>query len=493
MPGFFNVTRPPWWGGRYHKLYTIIIFVTLASLDNAAIGILPPLYAIIAQGLDVSEAAIGGSTTWRIFVTAISALLWGYWGDRRHRKPLLLRGTLIWSGALFLSGASQTYLQLLLFQTITAIGIGCVASVGFSVINDFIPPAHRGLAMSLWGLAQGTGWGTGAILGSILGAENWRWPFYIISASGVIFAGLYLLTYEPSRGRTEPELAHLFEGGGRYAYRISLADIPALLQQASNRWLILQGLLATIAYGSTLWMPRLFAAKVEAQGYSLEIATIAGALFTLLFQTGGYFSLLAGYLGDRWQQRDRRGRAILSTWGIWGAIPFQIATFLVPLHGLELPAPALFSITDFWGLVNVVGAVFLSLVTNVWVATVFWLALIAVSLSTIDAANRPALLTDVNLPEHRGTIVGLAILANGIGFAVGNGLSGVIVSWLTAHYAPPLNYAIGLSLFQLFLIPAGWCYYRLIQSSPGDIATVRQTLAQRGGIRQTPKPPRLNS
>ena len=40
---------------------------------------------------------------------------------------------------------------------IVAVGLGSVASIGFSVISDFISPRRRGLAMSLWGLSQGAG------------------------------------------------------------------------------------------------------------------------------------------------------------------------------------------------------------------------------------------------------------------------------------------------------------------------------------------------
>jgi len=469
-------------GNRLHKLYTVVIFVILASLDNAAVGIIPPLYALMAQGLEVSEAAIGLAATLRIFVTAISALLWGFWGDQRNRKPLLFYGTLIWSSALFLSGSAQSYGQLVLFFMLTAIGVGCIASIGFSVINDFIPPTRRGIAMSLWGLAQGTGWGTGAILASILGTENWRWPFWLIAGIGFIVALLYLLTYEPARGRTEPELAHLFKHGKQYTYRISYAQAKQLLAQASNRWLLLQGLIATVAYGSTLWMPRLFAAKVQAEGYSLETATIAGAIFTLLFQTGSYASILAGYVGDRWQQHYLGGRAMLSAVGTLGSVPFLIAMFFIPLRGLQIPSPDMFTVTDVVGLLQLAGAVFLSVVTNGWVFFTFMIALIAFILSTIDAANRPALLSDVNLPEHRGTMAGLAILANGTGFALGNGLSGILFDYLTITLVSPWHYVVGLTLFQLFLIPAGLCYIRLIKTSPQDIIRVQKILHERGQI-----------
>ena len=464
----------PWWGNDRHKIFTIIVFVILASLDNAARGVFPPLYAVMARDFDVSEASLGFISAVTILVIAVSAVLWGYWGDRGSRKRLLLYGTLIWSAAMFLTGLAQNYTQLLLYQLITAVGIGCIASVGFSVISDFISPVRRGLAMSFWGLSQGGGGGAGAMLGGILGAHNWPLPFFVVAIAGFVFALLYLFTFEPERGQAEPELNRMYAAGGRYEYRIQLADIRYILGKRSNLWLMIQALIATIVYGSLVWMPRLFIARVEAEGYSLETATISGNLYSLLFQTGFYFAILAGHIGDRWQRRNPGGRARLSMLGILLAIPFQITLFFVPLHNLSLPEPG--------GPVAVTVATVISIVTNLWVASAFIVALVAVAFASVDIPNRRALITDVNLPEHRGTIIGFMSVAVGVGVALGNALAGVSFDYFSAQFAPPLNYAVGLALFQLLFIPAGFCYYRLSKSAGRDIAEVKKVLKERAVI-----------
>ncbi len=150
-------SRPTWWGGHNHILYTVAVFIVLASLDNAAIGLLPPLYPVIARGLAVQEVSVGLVTALTILIMGIASAGWGYWGDRGGRKRLLLYGSLLWSTMTLLTGVSQSYAQFLLFQVLSAIGLGCVASVGFSIVGDFISPARRGLIMSLWGITQGMG------------------------------------------------------------------------------------------------------------------------------------------------------------------------------------------------------------------------------------------------------------------------------------------------------------------------------------------------
>ncbi len=463
--------RPRWWGDRRHKIFTVVVFIILASLDNAARTVFPPLYAIMARSFSVTEARLGLVTAQSILVMAVTAVLWGYWGDRSSRKRLLIYGTLIWSAAMFLTGMAQTYSQLLLFQLITAVGIGSIVSVGFSVAADFIPPHRRGLMMSLWGLSQGGGGGGGALLGSLLGAHNWRLPFFVIAGAGLVFVILYLFTYEPQRGRAEPALSKLFASGGQYEHRIKLADIRYILGRRSNVWLILQGFTATLAFGSLIWRSRLFIARLETAGYSLETATMVGNMLSLLFETGFYFAIVGGYLGDRWQRRNPRARAWICTIGILSAIPFHVALFFIPLPGLTIP--------DQGGLGPIVLATLASMFTNGWVATAFLLALLATALAVIDGPNRAALISDVNLPEHRGTMAGLVTLASGIGLAIGNALAGVTFSYLGSRFASPLNFATGLALFQLFFIPAGLFYYQATKTTPGDIAAVRQALVER--------------
>ena len=44
---------------------------------------------------------------------------------------------------------------------------------------------------------------------------------------------------------------------------------------------------------------------------------------------------------------------------------------------------------------------------------------------------------------------------------------------------PPMNWAVSLTLFQVFFLPTGYCYYRAAQTSPGDITDVRSVLSAR--------------
>jgi MFS family permease len=463
--------RPGWWGNSAHIVYTIVVFVVLASLDNAALAMIPSMVLPVSDALNTTTGTIGALAGATIFVTALTAVAWGYAGDSRTRKPLLFWGTIIWAGGSLLSSTAASIWALAAWQMLVAVGLGSIASVGFSVISDFVGPRRRGLAMSFWGISQGIGVLAGGLLASQVGAHDFRRPLVVVAAAGFAFALLYLTTYEAPRGFREPELADLYAAGGDYEYRIDRSQLPELFRRRTNLWLILQGLTAQVAYGSLIWVPLLYQQKVIAEGYSEATGTRVGGLFAALFTVGALFSILFGHLGDRLQRRTPRGRALLSAAGILGAIPVFLAFFWVPLRGLE--------VTDGAGTITLAGEVLGSVVTNPWAALSFVTAVTAIALTSADSPNWFALISDVNLPEHRGTVFGLGNFVNGIGRSTGTVLTAAAASALERSIPPPFNWAIGLSAFQIFFVPTGWCYWKASKSCPADIAEVAATLADR--------------
>jgi MFS family permease len=452
-------------------VFTIVVFVTLASLDNAALATIPSMVNPITEALDASKTAIGFLTATVIFITAVSAVGWGYWGDKSNRKKLLFWGTLVWVVGTGLSSTASVYWQLFVWQLVTAIGLGVIASVGFSVVSDFISPRRRGLAMSFWGLSQGIGTIAGGLLASQLGAGDFAVALRAVAALGLVTSILYLFTYNPPRGMSEPDLAEMHESETAYQYRISKDQLPVIWKRRTNVWLIVQGISAQVAYGSLTWGTLLYQEKVLAAGFDSDTATRVGGILAAIFQIGGIFSILAGHIGDKMQQRTLSGRAMVSTVGILGGIPFFLLFFFIPLRGLDVTAGA--------GFTTLVLEVLWNIVTNPWVAATFLTALLGIAFSGADSPNWFALMSDVNLPEHRGTVFGIANLANAFGRAPGSALASGLAGALERSLPPPMNWAVSLSVFQVFFLPTGYCYYRAAKSSPGDIREVRSILSQR--------------
>jgi hypothetical protein len=170
------------------------------------------------------------------------------------------------------------------------------------------------------------------------------------------------------------------------------------------------------------------------------------------------------------QRRTPRGRALVAAVGIFAGIPFYVVLFFQPLT-VRIPAGA--------GTGGTVTAVLRSVVTEPTVTLAFVSALVALALTSANSPNWFALLADVNPPEHRGTAYSLGNLVNGVGRALGNGFVGQVFNALVRALPPPMNYATGLAIFQVFFIPTGVMYLLASRTAPADIATVRETLTAR--------------
>lgn len=453
----------------------MVIFVILASLDNVAIGLVPPLYSPISDTLDVSEGRVAAAVAVSYLVTAVAAVGWAYVGDRTNRRPLLVGGTLLWGVGMAATGYADGWWAFLGAQLLAAVGLGAVGSVGFSVVSDLISPRRRGLVMSLFGLAQGVGTISGTLLGGLLGAYDWRRPFVVLSIVGVLAAVAYTFTCDVRRGQSEPELAGLFAGGGAYEHRISRGDLGVIVGRRTNVWLVLQGLTAQVTFGSLVWLPRLFQARAEDQGYDQPTAIVIGSVFATLFQLGGVLSIVGGLVGDRLQRRTPRGRALVAATGILAGIPLYVVLFFAPLR---FPVP-----TDA-DTAGVVMAVLGSVISEPTVGVSFAVALLALALTSANSPNWFALMADVNPPEHRGTVYSLGNLTNNVGRAAGNSLVGAVFSALSRAMGEPGNYAVGLAVFQVFFVPTGVMYVLASRTAPGDIAKVRETLRTRAAAEE---------
>jgi MFS family permease len=449
-------------GGSAHRAYSVVVFVVLASLDNVAITLVPPLYGSIGDTLGVGEGHIALGTTMMFLISAVAAIGFAYAGDRTQRKPVLIAGTAIWVAGTFCSGMSGSYSSFLLSQVLAAIGLGGVASVSFSVVSDLISPKRRGVAMSFWGLSQGVGNIVGTLVGGLIGRDNWREPFLVTAAAGVVAAVAFMATFNVPRGDSQPELA-----GIDYDERIHVDDLPTIVRRRTNVWLIFQGLTAQAAFGSLVWLPVLFRARAEDQGYSTSTAVVVGSVFAVLFQLGGALSILGGLVGDRLQRRTPRGRALVAAVGVLAAVPFYLVLFFVPMR-IRVP--------DGGSTGAVVRAVLAGVVTEPTVGLCLAIAVFALALTSANSPNWFALIADVNPPEHRGTVYSLGNLVNGFGRAGGNALVGVAFRGLATAFPPPLNYAVGLAGFQLFFLPTGVMYWLASRTVAKDMADTRAVL-----------------
>lgn len=419
----------------------------------------------------MSEANLGFVTATFVALAALSAVLWGYQSDRLlKRKPLLLAGTVVWCTAMILTGLSQTFPLFLLFQLVTAVGVGAVASLGFSVVSDLVPAHRRGFALSLWSISQGLGAAFGALLASTVGAFNWQRPFFTLAALGLAMGGLYLFVPEPKRGAAEPELRPLFDSGKRYTKRIDRSALSRILSQPSTRWLLVQAFFFSFAFGVTVWIPRWAIAKVQAQGLELEAATVIGNGIVILFSIGSVASVYTGHLGDRLERQSARRRPYLAMLGSALSVPFFVLLFFLPLQGIpEMPTQSLTAYLS-WTVRSFAASPFLILALI--------LATVGNILQAADLPNWAAMITTLNPPEYRATAIGLSRLIRAGANALSIALGGLLFQRLQGTFSETTAFAIGLAVFQLVLLVSAACYWFVANHINKDINEVRVALAE---------------
>lgn len=456
-------------------IYTIFVFVALAAFDNIIIGLFPPLFSSIANELNVNLSALGVVSAVNILVTSISSVYWGYLSGKFKRKGLIIIGTIIWSISVFLTSISRNYLELLIFQVFTGIGLGCIASIGFSVLTDYIPHKKRGMILSLWGMSQGFGGIAGSLMASLTTAyAGWRRPFRIVSIIGFLLIILYLFIKEPTLGEAEPELKELIKEGYEYNYNIEFNHLYELASKHSNILLFFQGFFMNVTTGSLIWLPTLYISKIQHIGYDNKTAIIASGFLFAIFQIGGLTSSYFGHLGDKAQRKNYKGRAILTSFFVFITMPFYILMFVMPMKNLLLPRNYNASLIFF--------SLLREIVLNPWIAAMFILSFFASAAQSANTPNWLALITDVNLPEHRGTSFSTANLANSLGRTLGNVGVGTLLAAISRYSGEPNNYIITLSIFQLFLIPSAFCYVKMAKSNEKDISEVKEILYKRSKL-----------
>jgi MFS family permease len=457
---------------KFKLIYTIFVFIALAAFDNIIIGLFPPLFQSISKDLHVTVAKMGVISAINILSTALSSIYWGYLSGKFKRKKLIMLGTLIWVLSVFLTASSKSYLQLFVFQILTGIGLGCIASIGFSVLTDSIPYRYRGLILSLWGMTQGLGGIFGSLLASLVATSStWRTPFVLVGFIGFFLIVLYLFVKEPARGESDPELQNFIKEGSSYNYIIEAKHIGGILFKGSNIYLYLQALFMNITTGSLIWLPTLYIYKIQQQGYSNKTAIIAAGYLYALFQIGGMTSAYFGHLGDKLQKRTFKGRALLTSIFVFLTAPLYIIMFMIPMTNLSLPNDN----NPIFILISLLKEI----MTNPWILLIFVLSFFASAAQSANTPNWLALITDVNLPEHRGTAFSVANLSNSLGRTLGNVGVGLVLSLVSISAREPNSYIITLALLQLFLIPSAFCYVKMAKNNVHDIQNVKRTLNER--------------
>jgi MFS family permease len=421
----------------FRDRFTLALLFIMSMLLFADQMIMSAILPELSKEFGASETTLGLIGSAFTLVGAVVSLVFGYLTDKISRKALLVLVILlgevpcIMTGIPFFTGNIGSFTAL---RILSGIGLGGMFPLSYSILADYFKEEHRAAA-SAW---MTVAWSVGGILGVMVagyltGSYGWRLSFILIGAPNVPIALFFALyAREPERGRTEEALEDLIQRGIIYRQTIHLRDFKVILLNRTNIYTFLQGLPGTVPWGIlTYWIITFFQ---EYRHVSKETATTIFMVIGVGSVVGG---LAFAYVGEWLYKKKPSYMPLMCGAGvIIGIIP---AILLVNMSINNIPA-----------------YLALGFVTGVLVS--------------VASANVPAMIMNVNRPEHRGTVFSVFNITNNIGQGLGPAIGGLLA---------PMGHLFMMNFAVSWWIPCGLLLLMVARYITRDRNTLRALLEER--------------
>ena len=196
---------------RLRVVVLLACVLALDSADKAAIGVTA---VQLERALHIGNTGIGLLVTVSTAIGAVAALPVGSLTDRVNRTRLLVGAIVIWSLAMVVSGAAQSFLMLLITRVALGAVVATAGPVVASLTGDLFPAAERGRIFGFILTGELAGAGIGLLVsGNVAAALSWRYSFWVLAVPGLALAwAIRRLLPEPARGgqsRLDPGAEHI--------------------------------------------------------------------------------------------------------------------------------------------------------------------------------------------------------------------------------------------------------------------------------------------
>src|SRR6266403_1835057 len=182
----------------------VVAFATFMEVLDTTIANVALPY--IAGGLGVSEDEASWVVTTYLVANAIILTASSYLAKRLGRKRFFLICLGLFTLSSLLSGFAPNLNALLLFRIMQGVGGGGMVPVAQSILADLFPPAKRGQAFALFGVAVVVAPVVGPTLGGWLSDNvSWHWCFLINGPVGVMTIALIAVVVRDSEAAVEEQ------------------------------------------------------------------------------------------------------------------------------------------------------------------------------------------------------------------------------------------------------------------------------------------------
>ena len=412
--------------------WLIAILVALASfmevLDTTIANVALPY---IAGGMGVSEDEASWVVTTYLVANAIILTASSYLARMLGRKTFFLICLGLFTLSSLLSGLAPNLNALLLFRIMQGVGGGGMVPVAQSILADLFPPAKRGQAFALFGVAVVVAPVVGPTLGGWLSDNvSWQWCFLINVPVGVIAMALIaLVLHEPraARAESQSEQGSRFDVVGFILIATFLGALEVVLDRGlEDDWFgspfivtfaVISGLafVLMIPWGLTRRNPiidlRMVASRQFGAAFLVMLATGAILLATTQFlpqlvqQDFGYTATWAGLV------LSPGGVVTMAMMFVVGRLAAKVQPKYLIIAGALVIALSMYSMT------NVYGDLGFWFMARSRMLLGIGLPLIFVPIMTVSYDGIPPSKTDqasalINAARNTGGSIGVSIVSN---------------------------------------------------------------------------------
>src|SRR4030088_2586439 len=170
-----------------HNLWLIALTVTLATfmevLDTSVANVaLPHIAGGLAAGQDESSWVLTSYLVSNAIILPLSGWLSSIFG----RKRFYMSCVVLFTASSFLCGIAPSLPLLIFFRVLQGVGGGGLGPSEQAILADTFPPAKRGMAFAVYGMAGVLPPPTGPTLGGFIpDHSSWRWIFFINVPVGI--------------------------------------------------------------------------------------------------------------------------------------------------------------------------------------------------------------------------------------------------------------------------------------------------------------------
>lgn len=282
---------------------------TLNYLDRSTIT---TMRDSIITTIPMNDAQFGLLTSVFLWIYGILSPFAGFLADRFSKSKVIIISLIVWSLTTLLTGFTKTFEELLATRALMGISEACYIPAALALIMDYHKGSTRSLASGINMVGLMVGSSLGFIGGWIAEQHSWHSAFHIFGIVGIIYSLLLIFIL-----RDAPKNVLL---QGIKKLREKEAFYEAIKSLFNNRsfilLLIFWALLGVMGWLIMGWLPTYFKER-----FNLS-QTIAGLYATGYFYPAGIIGLLlGGFVADKWNKINPRGRILTPVIGLCIATP----------------------------------------------------------------------------------------------------------------------------------------------------------------------------